>query len=76
MTQAGPVQIRLLSEVEAEEIRLAFAAFGGHRTRMSEALGISKASLWRKLKMLDMPRGRIRREVPVPVADSCTPSRT
>lgn len=39
-----------LRELEREHIERALGLFGGNRTRASKALGISKATLWRKLK--------------------------
>jgi len=43
-------QFPSLAEMERTHIERVLAAFGGNRTRTSEALGISKATLWRKLK--------------------------
>ncbi|MCP4871799.1 MAG: sigma-54-dependent Fis family transcriptional regulator [Proteobacteria bacterium] len=43
-------QFPSLAEMERAHIERALAAFGGNRTRTSKALGISKATLWRKLK--------------------------
>jgi DNA-binding NtrC family response regulator len=42
-----------LAEMERAHIERALAAFGGNRTRTSAALGISKATLWRKLKIYE-----------------------
>jgi len=39
-----------LQELEREHIERAIELFDGNRTRASKALGISKATLWRKLK--------------------------
>ena len=39
-----------LRELEHEHIEQALLLFSGNRTRASEALGISKATLWRKIK--------------------------
>jgi DNA-binding NtrC family response regulator len=39
-----------LKEVERLHIEAALRRFGGNRTRACQALGISKATLWRKLK--------------------------
>ena len=39
-----------LKEVERRHIVHAMEVFGGNRTRVSQALGISKSTLWRKLK--------------------------
>jgi len=39
-----------LATVEQKHIEAALEYFGGNRTRTCEALGISKATLWRKLK--------------------------
>jgi DNA-binding NtrC family response regulator len=45
-------RVRSLEELEAQEILKAYRLFRGHRTLMAEALGISKTTLWRKLKKL------------------------
>jgi len=39
-----------LKEVERRHIQHAMEVFGGNRTKVSKALGISKSTLWRKLK--------------------------
>jgi DNA-binding NtrC family response regulator len=39
-----------LASIEKQHIEAALVFFSGNRTRASEALGISKATLWRKLK--------------------------
>jgi DNA-binding NtrC family response regulator len=44
------VEFPSLATVEQQHIEVALAHFGGNRTRTSVALGISKATLWRKLK--------------------------
>jgi DNA-binding NtrC family response regulator len=44
------VEFPSLATVEQQHIEAALAHFGGNRTRTSVALGISKATLWRKLK--------------------------
>ena len=41
-----------LREVERRHIQRAMEVFGGNRTKVSKALGISKSTLWRKLKPL------------------------
>ncbi len=48
-TAAEPVVLPL-REVERRHIQYAMKVFGGNRTRVSSALGISKSTLWRKLK--------------------------
>ncbi len=47
-------QFPSLKEIERAHIERALAAFGGNRTRTSKALGISKATLWRKLKAYEV----------------------
>jgi len=42
--------LRNLREVEMDHIRTVLRATGGHRTRAAKILGISQATLWRKLK--------------------------
>ncbi len=49
---ASPSSILPLREVERQHILRAMEAFGGNRTKVSKALGISKSTLWRKLKDL------------------------
>lgn len=44
------IEFPSLATVEQQHIEAALAHFGGNRTRTSVALGISKATLWRKLK--------------------------
>ena len=41
-----------LRDVERRHIQRAMEVFGGNRTKVSKALGISKSTLWRKLKEL------------------------
>jgi len=43
-------QLKSLREVEADQIAAVLQATGGHRARAAEILGISPATLWRKLK--------------------------
>jgi DNA-binding protein Fis len=45
-----------LKEVEERHIRRVLAHLGGNATRASEALGISRATLWRKLKRMGVER--------------------
>ncbi|MFH1374893.1 MAG: sigma 54-interacting transcriptional regulator [bacterium] len=42
--------LRSLGEIEMDYIRTVLKATGGHRTRAAKILGISQATLWRKLK--------------------------
>jgi DNA-binding NtrC family response regulator len=44
------VEFPSMATVEQQHIEAALLHFGGNRTRTSAALGISKATLWRKLK--------------------------
>ncbi len=48
----SPSSILPLRERERRHILTAMEAFGGNRTKVSKALGISKSTLWRKLKEL------------------------
>ena len=48
--RAPAESFRTLKELEKEHILRALEIFGGNRTKASTALGISKATLWRKLK--------------------------
>ncbi|MEE2827736.1 MAG: sigma-54 dependent transcriptional regulator [Myxococcota bacterium] len=43
-----------LDRVEREHILRALRQFGGNRSRTSKALGISKATLWRKIKSYEL----------------------
>lgn len=43
-----------LKDLEKEHIIRALMRFGGSRTKSSEALGISKATLWRKIKLYEI----------------------
>jgi DNA-binding NtrC family response regulator len=45
-----------LASIEQQHIEAALAFFSGNRTRASAALGISKATLWRKLKAYEQER--------------------
>ncbi|MBI4178431.1 sigma-54-dependent Fis family transcriptional regulator [bacterium] len=45
-----PASIRSLEEIERQAIETALKAFGGNRSKASEALGISPATLWRKMR--------------------------
>ena len=42
-----------LADVELAHIKSVLNSTGGNRTRAAEILGISGATLWRKLKMID-----------------------
>ena len=44
---------RSLAQVELEHIRAVLDSTGGNKTRTAEILGISPATLWRKLKIVD-----------------------
>ena len=46
----GPDAFPSLKELEHKHIEQALLLFSGNRTKASEALGISKATLWRKIK--------------------------
>jgi DNA-binding NtrC family response regulator len=48
----SPSSVLPLREMERRHIQTAMEAFGGNRTKVSKALGISKSTLWRKLKEL------------------------
>jgi len=48
--QGGPLVFPSLRELEHQHIEQALLLFSGNRTRASAALGISKATLWRKIK--------------------------
>jgi DNA-binding NtrC family response regulator len=43
-----------LERMEMSAIRSALEAFGGHKARTADALGISMPTLWRKLKKMNM----------------------
>ena len=48
--QGGAASFPSLRQLEQEHIEQALLLFAGNRTRASAALGISKATLWRKIK--------------------------
>ena len=48
-----PQPLRSLEQVEFEHIRTVLEHVGGNKTRAAETLGISQATLWRKLKKID-----------------------
>jgi transcriptional regulator of acetoin/glycerol metabolism len=39
-----------LAQIEAEHIRRALSHFAGNTTRTARSLGISRSTLWRKMK--------------------------
>ena len=45
-----------LADKEAKAIVEALNAYGGNRTKVAQALGISRCTLWRKLKEINEPR--------------------
>ncbi len=50
----GPKEFLTLEQVERAHILLALERFAGSRTKASKALGISKATLWRKIKTFEL----------------------
>ena len=46
-------EVLSLAEMEYRHIQHAMTVFRGNRTRVSKALGISKSTLWRKLKQIE-----------------------
>lgn len=51
---SNPVAVQTLENMEHELILRAAKAYKGNQTQMSEALGINRSTLWRKLKMYDI----------------------
>lgn len=49
---APPERVRLLAEMEREAILKALEAYAGEKARAAQALGISLATLYRRLKQL------------------------
>ena len=49
----GDPTLRSMSEVETDHIRAVLRHTGGNRTQTAQILGISPATLWRKLKKLE-----------------------
>ena len=47
---AQPASVPTLDELERERLVAAYRATGGHRSRMAQELGISRATLYRRLK--------------------------
>ncbi len=50
----GDGEFPTLADLERHHIQKALDRFSGNRVKMSQALGISKTTLWRKLKELDL----------------------
>jgi transcriptional regulator of acetoin/glycerol metabolism len=58
---AGPADPRetwSLAEVEKEHIRLVLARHRGNATTAARQLGISRTTLWRKLREYGLPRAQ------------------
>ncbi len=51
-TPQGKVSLRTLAEVESDHIRYVLELCGGHQIDAARILGISRTTLWRKLKEL------------------------
>ncbi len=54
-TARGDLLSRKLDDVARDHIRAVMAATGGNKTRAAKVLGISSATLWRKLKSTPVP---------------------
>ena len=48
--QADPSELKTLSQVEEEHLRFALEHFDGNQTAVAKRLGISRSTLWRKMK--------------------------
>ncbi len=49
-------RIKTMEELEKEHIKLALSVHGNNYTESAKALGISRSTLWRKMKTYDIPK--------------------
>ena len=50
MTEGDKDTELLLSEIEKRTIQKGFSVYAGNHTKVARALGISRSTLWRKMK--------------------------
>jgi DNA-binding NtrC family response regulator len=55
LTHDASTSILSLADLEAEHIRNTLASLQGNQTRAAKLLGISRSTLWRKMKEYDIP---------------------